>query len=119
MHGNLGARTAAIDPFLVTASNSHAAARLQQYILQYSGEVASLCLAQKTAQGFLLALGYDAQVGATIGSFMQIHPRPIGVAIKLLAPTRRVHARQAEFCRRQLDDLAQAARAIARDRKTP
>src|SRR6185295_3838373 len=113
MLGNLATRTAAIDPIPVTASNSYAAARLQQYVLQYSGEIASLRLAQKAAQGLLLALGYDPQVRATIGSFMQIHPRPIGVAVKLFAPTRRVHARQAEFCRRQLDDLAQAAGAIA------
>src|SRR6187200_3408520 len=92
--------------------NSRTAASIDQRAPQRAGELAALVVGQEAAEDQLLALGNESQVRAPVRPFAQIHARPVGVAVELLAPPGWVHTRPRQLGGGKLDGLVEACRAI-------
>src|SRR5262249_5023909 len=84
---DLGRSDARIDPFLVARSDTDVDASIWQGAVQSRGESAALLVGQKTGESQLATLRHDAQICASVRPLAQVDPRPVGVAVELLAPS--------------------------------
>src|SRR6187399_3243263 len=88
--------------------NSRTTSSIDQRPPQRAGELAALVVRQEAAEDQFLALRDEPQVRAPIRPFAQVHARPVGVAVELLAPPGRVHARPDQLGGGELDRLVEA-----------